>query len=149
MLLLVICLPALFVKAQTRTIGGRVLDEGGNAVSFATIRLQGAALGVSADASGNFKLPITDTASEIVVSATGFKTQTVNIKGLDTVLITMAREAKQLNEAVVTCLGVRSTRNEFTYAAQRVNGEDVTRGRDPNLGKRLMRQDFRVGSEKK
>lgn len=109
--ILVICIPALFVKGQTRTLGGRVIDESGNGISYASIKIQGAALGIAADASGNFKLPVSDSTTEIVVSATGFKPQTVGIKGLDTVIVTLARDAKALSDRVVISGGSRSAGN--------------------------------------
>ena len=94
-LTLVVCILTIWAEGQSRTLGGKVLDESGNAVSFATINLKGTAQGVSADASGNFKLQVSDTTAEIIVSATGFKTQTVGIKGLDTVVVTLARESSK------------------------------------------------------
>ena len=120
-MILVISIPALFAKAQTRTLGGRVIDESGNGISYASIKIQGAALGISADASGNFKLPVSDSTSEIVVSATGFKPQTVGIKGLDTVIVTLARDAKALNNWVVISGNNRSARNSTRYSTE--NGE--------------------------
>jgi TonB-linked SusC/RagA family outer membrane protein len=130
-------LPTLFAVTQTRTITGKVTEESGNPVPFATIKIQGAQTGTSADASGVFRLPVTDTVSAIVVSATGFATQTVSVRGVDNVNVIMVRESEQLNEVVVTALGIRRTRNELPYAAQRVSGDDVTRTRDPNLANAL------------
>lgn len=97
-LLLVMCLPALFALMQTRNVNGKVVDESGNPVGFATIRAQGGAGGVAADASGNFRIPLADTVTAITVSATGYKTLTVSVQGLETVTVTMARESGQLHK---------------------------------------------------
>jgi TonB-linked SusC/RagA family outer membrane protein len=137
LLLLVALLPALFAISQTKTITGKVIDESGIPVAAASVKAQGSDAGAAADPQGNFSITIPDTVNFIVVSSTGFATQTVGVQGLTTVTVTLVRESEQLSEVVVTALGIRRTRNELPYAAQRVTGEEVTRTRDPNLANAL------------
>lgn len=137
LLLLVALLPALFAISQTRTITGKVIDESGAPVAAASVKAQGSESGTAADPQGNFSLSMPDTVNFIVVSSTGFTAQTVSVQGLTTVTVTLVRESEQLSEVVVTALGIRRTRNELPYAAQRVTGEEVTRTRDPNLANAL------------
>jgi len=106
LLWLAMLLPAMVTLGQTRTITGKVTEESGNPVPFATVRIQGAESGTSTDASGVFRLPVEDSVTAIVVSATGFVTQTVSIQGLETVNVILVRESGQY----IIIRGIKSPR---------------------------------------
>lgn len=137
LLLLALSMPVMFAFTQTRTIRGKVTEESGAPVPFASVKAQGSTSGTSADAAGVFSLSIQDSIPAIVVSATGFATQIVSVKGIDNINVVLVRESAQLNEVVVTAMGIRRTRNELPYAAQRIGSEEVTRTRDPNIANAL------------
>jgi hypothetical protein len=59
------------LTAQNRKISGKVTDDSGTPVPFATITVKSTKQGVAADASGNFSLSA-KTGDVLVVSATGF-----------------------------------------------------------------------------
>src|SRR5688572_24729167 len=62
--------------AQTRTVTGRVLDNQGNPIPFATITEAGTTRGTSADANGNFTLTISE-GGRLNISSAGYTSQTV------------------------------------------------------------------------
>ena len=128
MALIVLCLSAI---AQTRTISGTVKDANGNPIPFATITQTGTKTGTTADASGNFTLSIPENAS-LTVSATGFESQTLNPTG-SSVNISMTRSESQLQEVVVTALGITRSKNQLPYAAQKIQGGDVSQTRSSNF----------------
>ena len=60
-LLSVLVLLSALVYAQTKTITGRVTDQAGQPVPFATVRIKesrGTGKGVSADADGNYSIKV-------------------------------------------------------------------------------------------
>ena len=128
MALIVLCLSAI---AQTRTISGTVKDANGNPIPFATITQTGTKTGTTADASGNFTLSVPENAS-LTVSATGFESQTLNPTG-SSVNISMTRSESQLQEVVVTALGITRSKNQLPYAAQKIQGGDVSQTRSSNF----------------
>lgn len=130
---LMLCTTLAF--AQTRTVTGQVKDAKGDPVPFANITVKGTNTGVSADASGNFKIEVKEGESLIVTSAS-FAEQEIKIGTGATVAITLQPQGN-LQEVVVTALGIRRTRNQTPYAAQTVAGDDVNRARNTNFVQNL------------
>src|SRR6185436_11349696 len=66
--------------AQTRMITGKVTDDKGNAVSFATVTETNAKNAVKADANGNFVIAVTG--NSLTISAVDHREKTISIKGV-------------------------------------------------------------------
>src|SRR5436190_640150 len=130
--LLLLCAVAF---AQTRTITGQVKDIKGDPVPFANISIKGTNTGVSADISGNFKIDAR-TGQVLVVSSTSFAEQEVTIGESPTLTITLQPQGN-LQEVVVTALGIRRTRNQLPYAAQQITGDEVNKTRTSNFVQNL------------
>jgi TonB-linked SusC/RagA family outer membrane protein len=132
-LLAVMLLTWSVVTAQTREIQGRVTDEQGASVEGASILIKGTTTGVAADAQGNFRISA-KTGDVLVISATNFGTREYTITQSTTrVDIKLARGTAVIDEVVVTALGQRRTRNQVPYAAQSVNGDEVSKTRSNNF----------------
>lgn len=134
-LLTVLVVHALFALSQTRTINGQVQDSQGNPIPFATIRVQRTNTGVAADAHGNFTIQAQQ-GDVLVVSAAGFQTINVTVGTSASVIVKM-EAGGALSEVVVTALGIRRERSELPYAAQQVQGEQITRVRPNNFATSL------------
>ncbi|MDI3320023.1 SusC/RagA family TonB-linked outer membrane protein [Pinibacter soli] len=117
---------------QSRLITGQVKDDKGNPVPYATVKLKGNSRGVSADQNGNFKIEAGNS-KELLVSATGFAPSAIAIESESTVIIALKAGDTQLNEVVVTAMGLRRTKNSLPYAAQQVNGDEVAKTRANNF----------------
>jgi|GraSoiStandDraft_4_1057263.scaffolds.fasta_scaffold00166_19 TonB-linked SusC/RagA family outer membrane protein len=130
--LLLLCAIAF---AQTRTISGQVKDIKGDPVPFANISIKGTNTGVSADISGNFKIDAR-TGQVLVVSSTSFAEQEVTVGDSPTLTITLQPQGN-LQEVVVTALGIRRTRNQLPYAAQQITGDEVNKTRTSNFVQNL------------
>ncbi|HTE32930.1 MAG TPA: SusC/RagA family TonB-linked outer membrane protein [Chryseolinea sp.] len=134
-LLAVLVLSATLAFAQTRTITGQVKDSKGDPVPFANVTVKGTNQGVSADANGNFRIEIKEGES-LLVSSTSFAEQEVKT-GTQTTLIVTLQPQGNLQEVVVTALGIRRTRNQVPYAAQQLAGDEVSRARTSNFVQNL------------
>ena len=58
--------------AQSRVVSGKVTDKDGNPVSFASIKVKGAATGLSADANGAYSIKV-NAGDVLVISGASFK----------------------------------------------------------------------------
>ena len=118
--LVVLCTSA---SAQTKIpVKGRVLDELGQPVSFATIRIKGEKQGVSADADGNFTIRVIK-GSTLQVNAVGYSASEMAADGTD-LSIRLKRTSQSLSEVVVsTAFGVRKSERTTPYSAQVVKAE--------------------------
>lgn len=85
------------------TITGTVVDENGNPLPGASVRVNGTTLGTVADINGNFSLKVPDTATSLQVSFVGMTTQTVKIgKGKTSVKVILSENKTQMDELIVT-----------------------------------------------
>lgn len=115
---------------QNQKITGQVKDDKRQGVPFASVvETNNTKNGVTADAKGNFAITITS--NQITVSAAGFTTQTITVTG-NTANVTLITSGP-LQEVVVTSLGIRRTRNQVPYAAQQINGDEVSKNRGSNF----------------
>jgi len=117
------------VFSQGRRISGTVMSDRAQPVPFASVADPDSKNGTTADSSGNFSLNITG--NRITVSAAGFQTQTVNVTGSSITVVLVS--TGQLQEVVVTSLGIRRSRNQVPYAAQTVTGDEVSKNRGNNF----------------
>lgn len=131
-MLMLLCTLAL---GQTRTVTGTVRDESGNPVPFATITEAGTQNATTADESGNFSINIKPNA-RLSVTAAGHQAQTVTPSG-NTLNLVLSRGG-QLQEVVVTSLGIRRTEKSLGYSVSQVDPEALVQKSEPDLLKGLQ-----------
>src|ERR1700744_2144979 len=121
-LLAVLSVLCLTVTAQTRVpVKGKVLDELGQPVSFASIRVKGEKQGVSADADGNFTIKVPKGAV-LTANAVGFVTGDLSSDG--DLSFRLKRTSQALSEVVVsTAFGIKKSERTTPYSAQVVKAE--------------------------
>jgi len=130
-LLAVLMLFSAFAFAQNRTVSGKVLDEKGVPIPFATVTEKGTKNGTSADANGNFSLEVRG--NTIVVSSTGFNSREVSVQGRNDVNVQLTAAANVIDEVIVTAGGVRTRRKEIGTATSVVKAESLTAGKAVNV----------------
>ena len=120
-------------RAQDRTISGRVTDRSNNqGLPGVTVLAKGTTVGTSTNSDGGFSLAVPGTATTLVFSFIGYASQEQAIGTSSTIDLALAVDSKQLNEVVVTALGVERTRNSLAYSATQIEGSDLTVARNPN-----------------
>jgi TonB-linked SusC/RagA family outer membrane protein len=108
----------LTLFAQTSPIRGRVVDDStGAPIADATVILSGTSLGTSTAADGTFSLasPTDGRKHNLIVSSSGYATQTVPIPSTVFVHIRLKRQAKDLEDVVV--IGYQSVRRRDVLAS--------------------------------
>ena len=117
--------------AQTRTVSGVVKSDRGESVPNATVTELGTNNAVKADASGNFKISIKDK-GQLSVTATGFNAKVFTVAGNNTTLIIATSEA-QMQEVVVTALGIQKQPRQLGYSTAKIGGKEVTAAKAVNI----------------
>jgi TonB-linked SusC/RagA family outer membrane protein len=133
LLLMLLNLTSL-IFAQQRILTGRVLDANGAAVAFATVTEAGTSNAVQADADGNFTINVANNA-RLIVTAAGYQSQTV--AGTNNAVITLVRGEGQLQEVVVTAMGIRREKKALGYAVSSVASKDLEQRPEGDLGRVL------------
>ncbi len=109
-----------------KTISGRVFDNDGNTLPGASIVIPATTTGVTTDIDGNFSLEVPDNQDVVKVSFIGFVPQRVNIEGLEFIEVTLMPTIEQLQEVVVTALGIKREAKALGYSVQQVEGEALS-----------------------
>lgn len=113
------------IYAQS-TLNGRVVDKEGQAVAGATVTDLATRIKTQTNAEGRFTLSIKADKPAISISYIGYEEQTLSSFSLsENLLITLQPSPEQLNEVVVTALGISREKKALGYAVQEVKGVEL------------------------
>ncbi len=132
-LLFLICFMATNYAMAQRTLSGKIVSgEDQSPLPGVNIVVKGTTNGTISDASGMYSLTINSDNDVVVFSFVGYLTQEVSIAGRSSLDITLATDAKELSEVVVTALGIEKDVVKLGYSQQKVSGADLVKAREPN-----------------
>jgi CarboxypepD_reg-like domain len=120
------------VFAQDLVISGKVTEKNGAAIPGVSILLKGTNRGTTTDGNGAYKLPISSEKATLVFRYIGFTSQEVAVGNRTTLDVSLVEETQQLNEVVVTALGIKKETRTLGYSTQDVKGQDLVKAREPN-----------------
>lgn len=118
--------------AQGVTVSGVVRDQN-DVLPGVSILEKGTSHGTTADSEGRFNMTVSSPEAVLVFSFIGYKTQEIPVGSRTQIEIIMEEEITALNEVVVTALGVEREVKSLGYAVQTVEGEVMTKAREPNV----------------
>lgn len=124
-------LPAL--QAQTRTIRGKIISKGGDALIGATVAVNGSSVGTISDVDGKYTLEIPSSSKSLTFSYIGYITQIVTLSSSSSVIdVTMEEDSEMLEEVVVVGYGVQK-RTDVTGSVVSVKADDLKNMPSPNI----------------
>jgi TonB-dependent SusC/RagA subfamily outer membrane receptor len=119
------------------TISGKVVaSSNGQPVSGASVLIKGKTTGASTSPEGVFTIAA-KVGDVLVVSGVGIQTYEYEVKRPGMQLISVEVETTQLNEVVVTALGIKKDRKKLGYAIQDIKGDALTTARETNVVNQL------------
>ncbi len=110
-------------------VSGKVTDGDGEPLIGVNVLVKGTAIGTATDLDGNYQLEVPDDATTLIFSYTGFRTVEVLIDGRSEVNLTLDDDALQLDEVIVTALGIEKDQRTLGYATSKVKPEELTTNR--------------------
>ena len=121
--------------AQTAVTGKVVSQDDGEPVIGASVKIAGTKTGTVTDVDGNFVLPNASKDAVLEITYLGMKPKTV--KASAKMKIVLTSDSRNLDEVVVTAMGI--TRNEKTlgYAATTVKSDEIVGARTTNVADAL------------
>lgn len=117
-------------------VTGKVLDQTGEALIGASVKIKGTSDGVATDENGGFTISAPDDAI-LVISYVGFKTQEIPVNGKTAITITLQPNDKMMNEVVVTALGIKREQKALGYAVSTITAEQITAAGATNFASAL------------
>src|SRR5688500_10608213 len=130
-LLAVLVLCTVLAFGQTRYITGTVRDNLGEPIPFTSVSVKGTQKGTTSDANGNFRIEA-KTGDVLVFSAVGAQVSESTVGTEDVLAITMTKTG-DLQEVVVTALGVRRQAKELGYATSRIRNTELNQAKTVNV----------------
>ena len=124
------------VSAQTSKVTGKVVGEDGEPVIGASIIVKGTTVGTVTDFDGNFTLDVPSDGKQLVISYIGMKSKEVVVS--PNVNVTLMSDTQNLDEVVVTAMGISREKKALGYAVQDVKADELTKGANSNLAGALQ-----------
>lgn len=139
LVLFALLLGNMYLFAQVkRTVTGVVRDNTGKPLPSATITIKGTTQSVVTDEDGRYSLTIDKNNAVIVISSVGFTSKEMAVGSASTLDATITSSVTDMNEVIVTALGVKREKKSIGYAIQQVKAEDITKAAPVDLAQGLV-----------
>ena len=120
------------VQAQDRSITGVVIGSDDNAgIPGVSIKVMGTNKGTNSSANGQFTVSAS-TNSILEFSMIGYTSKSVTVGNQSTLKVVLDVDSRQLQEVVVTALGIKKDIRRIGVAIQSVDGSSTIKAREPN-----------------
>lgn len=119
-----------------RTISGTLTDQSGDPLIGANVIAKGTTTGTITDFDGTYSLVVPDGSTTLIFSYAGFTTQEIAI-GTQTVINAVLSEGLELDEIVVTGLGIKKEKKALGYAVTTIGSSDVQLKPEADIGRIL------------
>ena len=125
----------IIVFSQEKIITGQVIDDSGMPLTGVTILLKLTNKGAITDLDGQYVLSTGEIVKGILeFSYLGYATKEIPFNSeTNKVNATLSESQEELEEVVVTALGIKRDKKSLSYSTQGVNTEDMTEARSSNF----------------
>lgn len=123
--------------AQDRVITGVVSSEKDGLLPGASILIKGTVNGTVTDANGKFTLKVPASSNILIITSIGYSSTEVKIDNKTSFSISMIPNNLELNEVVVTALGITREKKSLGYSQQEIKGDNLTEARSNNVANGL------------
>jgi TonB-linked SusC/RagA family outer membrane protein len=130
--LLLVCLATLSALAQTVT--GRVTSaDDQQPLPGVSILVQGSTVGTTTREDGTYSLNVSNpSGATLTFSFIGYDNQSIAVGSRSTINVALKAGTANLNEVVVTALGIKKDIRQTGVAIQTVDGNQLLKAREPN-----------------
>lgn len=118
--------------AQQKKISGTVLSSDDTPVAGATVLLKGEKTGTETDANGHFSISASP-GNTLVISSVGFSRQEIKVGNSSTISVTLKKGEGELQEVVVTALGIKKQEKSLGYATTQLDAKELMKNKNTNI----------------
>ncbi|WP_455639796.1 SusC/RagA family TonB-linked outer membrane protein [Parabacteroides sp.] len=123
--------------AQTTKVTGTVISADDNEpIIGASIVVKGTMVGTVTDFDGAFSLDVPSSAKTLVISYVGMKSQEVGVSSK--VNVKLMSDTQDLDEVVVTAMGIKRERKALGYAAQDLKSDELNKSGTTSLANAIQ-----------
>ena len=123
--------------AQNRVVSGRVIDNAGKPVSFASVTVKGSKTGVQADVNGEYTIKV-NTGDVLEISQTNYSSVEEKIGTASTVVTELTQKNNTMKEVIVTsAFQTKRTLRSQSSNVQNVSADQLNTVRASNINNAL------------
>ncbi len=138
LLIALILFPTISVFSQTVEIRGVVTSQDdGTAIPGVTVSVKGTTMGTTTDIDGNYSMKVPPATKTLVFSYIGMKTKEIDIAGRKKIDVAMKPDIQDIDEVVVTALGIKSEKKALGYSTSEVGSDELVATRTDNFATAL------------
>ncbi len=115
------------VQQASRGVTGKVTDSTGEGIIGATVQVKGNnSLGTITDADGNYSLNGLPANAILRFSYIGMQPQEIAVEGQSVINVVLTEDSEQIEEVVVTAMGIQRDRKSLGYAISTIKASELT-----------------------
>lgn len=118
-------------------VKGTVKDRNGETIPGANVVVKGTNIGTTTDFDGNFSMQAPANAI-LEVSFIGYKTTDVAVNNQNNINVVLSSTVEELDEVVVTALGIKREKKALGYAMQEIKAESMAEVRSESVANMLQ-----------
>ena len=133
-LLVLLLFAGLQVAFAQRTITGRVTKTTDNTpLAGVTVLIKGTTTGITTDINGRYSIPVPNNEAILLFSFIGLTQKEVPVGTQTTIDVALEEAVKQMNEVVVTALGIKRESKSLGYSATSVTTDELLTSKSANM----------------
>ena len=133
-LLVLLLFAGLQVAFAQRTITGRVTKTTDNTpLAGVTVLIKGTTTGITTDINGRYSIPVPNNETILQFSFIGLTQKEVTVGTQTTIDVALEEAVKQMNEVVVTALGIKRESKSLGYSATSVTTDELLTNKSANM----------------
>ena len=117
---------------QDRLVTGTIKDKNGEPLIGVSVAIKGTSTGTMTDIDGNFSIKV-PAGKTLEVTYIGYVSQTLNVGNQTSFDVVLKESDVNLDEVVVTALGIKRAQKALSYNVQEIKGDQLTGVKDVNL----------------
>ncbi|MFT3935138.1 MAG: SusC/RagA family TonB-linked outer membrane protein [Chitinophagaceae bacterium] len=131
-LLLFLVFATLSSSIYAQTVTGTITNKDGDKIANATVQVKGSANGTSTNADGKFTINLAGKTT-LVITSVGYAGMEIPVAGRTVIDVSLTRDLRNLDEVVVTALGIKKQARGLGYSTTNVKPDELTVNRTPNV----------------
>lgn len=124
--------PDLRISQKSNIVTGTVADEKGEPIIGASITLKGTRVATVTDIEGHFSIEA-PVGSILQITYVGYDVKEVKVTSAKAYSISMTENSQNLNEVVVTAMGIRKERKALGYSVSELNSNEILKNKQTNI----------------
>jgi len=136
-ILLLIFLFISFSGIAQKQITGTVVNADGNGIPSASVIVAETKEATTTNAEGRFSIKAA-LGQHLEISSVGYLNYSVSVGKRNDLTINLQTSNKELNEVVVTAMGIRREKRSLGYATAQIDSKDLTNSQPVNLASGIM-----------